>query len=358
MSDQQGMRVGRYEISLNNKKLDLGVTRAITQVVVEDEINTPAMFSINLSIFTHINTGSGETIQKLDRDLFDLFQPGVAVEISMGGGEMFSMITGNITALEPEFNELPTLQVRGFDMLYDLRFGTKRRSFKDSKDSDIVNAIAKDVKMTAEIEQTETVYPFLFQNNQSNYEFLMERTKRINYEIKADGKKLIFRSPGDNEGPAVSIEFGKNLVSFYPRLNTLTSGSSVEVRGWNMSEKSSIVSQSQTSDASVTAKDEERSGFDHSINAFAESPVAVVDDFIIDAQDAAKVAKAKYNQAIQKFINGEGTSLGNPDIRAGKTIEVLGVGALFSGVYYVVSSTHTVEDGIYLTKFRVRRPNL
>ena len=43
------------------------------------------------------------------------------------------------------------------------------------------------------------------------------------------------------------------------------------------------------------------------------------------------------------------------DLRAGQQVHVKGLGARFSGVYFVTKSTHTVNDSGYITKFTARR---
>jgi phage protein D len=55
------------------------------------------------------------------------------------------------------------------------------------------------------------------------------------------------------------------------------------------------------------------------------------------------------------FITGEGTAIGNTDIRAGEVVELNGLGKRFSGLYYITSSTHEVGPKGYRTRFTVGR---
>lgn len=99
-------------------------------------------------------------------------------------------------------------------------------------------------------------------------------------------------------------------------------------------------------------------GYTISQNAFDESPVAILDEVVIDASDAEGMAKARYNALLKEFITGEGKCGGTPAIRAGKTIEINGLGERFSGIYYVVSSTHSINDEGYTTTFTVKRTGI
>ena len=71
--------------------------------------------------------------------------------------------------------------------------------------------------------------------------------------------------------------------------------------------------------------------------------------------EATQIAKAWYNRQQSNFIEAHGESLGSPVIRAGKTIEILGVGKVFSGTYYVESVKHTIGPDGYKTQFEVTR---
>ena len=58
----------------------------------------------------------------------------------MGGeGDLTKLISGEITALEPEFvtSRIPLLRVRGYDRRHRLQRGRKTRTFLQQKDSDI-----------------------------------------------------------------------------------------------------------------------------------------------------------------------------------------------------------------------------
>ena len=79
---------------------------------------------------------------------------------------------------------------------------------------------------------------------------------------------------------------------------------------------------------------------------------------VIDPDDAENIAKARYNLILAEFIMGQGKCAGNPAIRAGKTIEIKGLGDRISGVYYIISTVHSIKKGVYNTSFKVRRTGI
>ncbi|HEY9245245.1 MAG TPA: hypothetical protein VIO11_00210, partial [Candidatus Methanoperedens sp.] len=267
------------------------------------------------------------------------------------------IMTGEITSLEFSFEKTPFLEIRGYDRLHRLRFGTMRRSFKNMKDSDIASSIASEINLTPEVEPTGTVYPYIFQNNQSNYEFLHERAKRIGYELLVDDKTFIFRKSKENESPRITLEYGKNFQNFSVQIKALTEGSKVELRGWDIKRKKEITSTvSKGSERTKMAGKE--SGFEMTENVFNTSTVAIVDNMIMDPDDAQNIAAARYNLMLKEFITGHGKCTGKPDIRAGKTMQIKGLGERLSGTYYVVSTVHSIKKGVYNTSFKVRRTGI
>jgi len=71
--------------------------------------------------------------------------------------------------------------------------------------------------------------------------------------------------------------------------------------------------------------------------------------------EALQIAKGKFNDMLVTFITGEGTAIGNTNIRAGEVLELQGLGQRFSGLYYVTSASHSIDQRGYTTKFTVER---
>jgi phage protein D len=57
----------------------------------------------------------------------------------------------------------------------------------------------------------------------------------------------------------------------------------------------------------------------------------------------------------QGLVEATGTTIGLPDLRAGRTVNIRGTGYHFDGRYAIVSSTHTLADNGYRTSFTARR---
>ena len=55
------------------------------------------------------------------------------------------------------------------------------------------------------------------------------------------------------------------------------------------------------------------------------------------------------------FVSGNATTIGIPELWSGKVVELLGLGPLFDGCYYIQQATHTIDESGYNTSFTVKR---
>jgi phage protein D len=285
-------------------------------------------------------------------------QPGTKVEIKLGYLDQFqTLIVGEITALHPKYSstESARMHVQGFDKLHRLRRGRKTRSFVEMKDSQMAEKIAGDAGLTPQVEDTGVVFDYVFQNNQSDLEFLLERARRIRYEVRADVQTLVFRRAPNHLGKTVSLEFTKTLKEFSPRLTTVGQVSEVKVRAWNPTTKEAVLGVARTGDEDSRMGGRE-SGPQLSETAFGKTVTTVIDVPLATQAEADQVAHALYNQMALDFVCGDGEAVGNASIQAGTTLELKGLGRRFSGNYYLSKTEHRIgPKGGYVTRFQAVR---
>jgi uncharacterized protein involved in type VI secretion and phage assembly len=89
--------------------------------------------------------------------------------------------------------------------------------------------------------------------------------------------------------------------------------------------------------------------------AFSLSSAILVADRPIRTQAVAdKLAQATLDRRIGRFIEAEGVSYGNPQLVAGASVKIDGVGTRFAGKYFVTGATHTYNQSQgYTTHFNV-----
>lgn len=340
-----------FKIFVEGKELQLETEADVSDVWVSDYVEGASVFTITFNTWD----SDKQEFRWLDDEPLS---EGTDVEIKIGFADNLKrLIIGEVTAIEPEFHDsdAPTLKIHGYDLLHRFRRGRKTRSFAEMKDSQIAEQIARDLKLKTQVEDTQIVHEYILQNNQTDIDFLLERARRIRYEVVVQDKTLHFRkAANDKKGEVVSLEYGLTLRSFYPRLNTMGQVSEVVVQGWDAKTKQAIVGKARQGDE-VSKMSGTKLGFAISEKAFFKTTASIVDKPIYSEGEAIQIAKGKFNDMSVAFITGEGVAVGNTDIRAGEVIALQKLGQRFSGLYYVTSSTHVVDEKGYSTRFTVER---
>jgi len=336
-----------FKIKVDGNDLSADAMASIESVVFEEELNTASMFVLKLAT-SDFEKGAWKYID------LEYFRLGSEVKLYMGMDDLVLMIVGEITSLKPSFNEsLSIIEIRGYDRLHRLRFGRKRRTFMDVKDSGIVSRIAGDWGLSAKVEDTGTVHPYMYQNNQSDLEFILQRAKRIRYEVFVDDRTLHFRSPKEGDPASITLEYRVDIDDFSIELSARHEGDEVVVQGWDIMKKKQISATAKEGDE-ISTMNAEENGIGMTKSAFSSSSSYIADEHPVDTSDAEKLAVARYNAHLVESVTGEGKCGGIPELRAGNTIEVTGIDR-FSGTYYVTSTYHTIGFSGYNTSFKVRR---
>jgi phage protein D/phage baseplate assembly protein gpV len=333
----------------------------ILQISVEESLHLPGMFT--LVIHNSLHSGrSSDTFWKHA----EVFSIGAAVEIGFAssttqdadfnGTSQGSVLKGEVTAIEVEFDELAQapIIIRGYDVSHRLHRGRHIRSFQDVTDSDMVSTIIGEVGISAgTVSSTSTTYPYVFQENQTNMEFLRERAARNGFELFVQDGELNFRSP--TAGETVNLTWLKNLTGFRVRVSSAEQVSSVEVRGWDYTQKQAIVSTKSSAQA-VQTSNEHGTGADTS-SSFSGQPSSpklyVVNQPVNSSSEADAIAQALMDELGGEFIYADAKAEGDPKIRPGKVVSLSEMGK-YSGSYYVTETRHLFSRGNYITEFGVR----
>jgi phage protein D len=288
----------------------------------------------------------------------DLFAEGNEVEVQMGYVDALETIfVGEITGLEPEFctDEVPILTVRGYDLRHRLMRGRHTQTFTQMKDSDIASQIASDMGLTPAVEDTGTTLEYVMQRNQTHWDFLQSRARRLGYEVVISDKTLLFRPYSNADSQVVTLTRENDIIDFYPRLTTMPLVGEVAVRGWNPKDKEAIAGRSGTGDEN-SIMGGSTLGVQTSVDRFGDTQTASVVRPVWSQAEADRIAQGEFQTMALAYISGEGSCVGRTDLRSGTVVQLEGFGDRFSGAYYLTSTTHryTPQRG-YLTYFTVRR---
>ncbi len=341
-----------FDILINGSPLPAQAEPYVAAVTIDSDTQLPSMFTIDL---TGAETQKEEIPWIDDQNLFAI---GNVVEIKLGyAGDVASLIVGEITSLEPEFafNRKPSFTVRGYDRRHRLQRGQKNRTFVQRKDSEIAAQIASEAGLAAQTTDSQVVYDYVIQADQTDMEFLQERAFQIRYEVVVQDKTLIFRPVANAESAILTLTLDTDLLEFYPRLSVAEQVSEVMVRGWNAKDKTEIIGRARKGDV-TTSMGGQTTGAAIVESKFGATVGLISHHPVMSQAEADQLAKARLNRSSLELITGEGICWGRTDLVPGKVIKIDGIGKRFSGQYYVTTAIHryTASEG-YQTRFMVRR---
>lgn len=271
------------------------------------------------------------------------FSPETEVEIEMGYGKATeTLLVGSIAEQRPQFpaQGAPSVEVSGYGLMHEMRDGSKSRSWDDTTHSDVAEEIANEYRFeTVDVASTDTQHAKVAQDDQTDLDFLEELAGRNgsdgkSYQVTVRRDAFTWGPAPDDEEATVTLPYGDALQSFSPEYKTGSQVGSVEVRGYDVTDAQGITGTAE-SDGSGTGTERIR----RPVRSEAEAETA---------------AQARLGEIEEDRLSGRGESIGLPEIKAGKPVELTRLGERFSKKYYVERATHRVGSDGYTTSFTVR----
>ncbi|MGF1499431.1 MAG: VgrG-related protein [Elainellaceae cyanobacterium] len=335
----------------------------ILQLFVEESLRQPGMFT--LIIRNDYQPGrDGDRPWKYQ----DIIQIGKAIKIgfvsSTATSEDFKeeikgqVLEGEITAIEAHFTERTQapIIIRGYDVSHRLHRGVYNRSFQNMTDSDVVKKIADEAGIPlGTVDASGEPHEYLFQENQTNMEFLRDRAARIGFELFVKDGKLNFRKP--SAGEILELAWLQDIHSFRVRTTSAEQVKEVEVRGWDYTQKRAIVSTAKSEKVlTETDQSSQQKGSEVS-TAFNGKPtnprMVVVNPFLVSPSEADRMAQAICNELGGQYVHADAKGEGSPNIRPGIRVRLEEMGP-YTGDYYVTETRHIYTERLYETEFSIR----
>ncbi|PZD71728.1 Actin cross-linking toxin VgrG1 [Acaryochloris thomasi RCC1774] len=332
----------------------------ILEITVDESLHLPSMFVLKVH---NVYVPASEDSEEWRNEKY--FKLGDSITIGFKGSttedpefkeseQELQLIEGEITGIEVKFSETSEahLVIRGYDISHRLHRGRHNRSFLNQTESDIVKTVAKEagIKM-GQVDSSGTPRDYTFQENQTNMEFLRERAARIGFELFVQDNKLYFREP-KSDG-SLSLEWLTDISSFDVRTTTAEQVSSVEVHGWDYSQKK-LISEKVSEEQLVTSTGNKKGSSSQVFKSMPSPQMIVVDQTVESSKEAKQMAQALCNELGGEFVTAKAKAEGNPEIRPGKVVKLEKLGTRYSGQYYVTEACHLYRQGVLKTHFDVR----
>lgn len=383
---QGGFYVPRFELKIAGAGLPRDVLFDVREMSYEDSLEAIDSFTMTVNnwddeerVFKYIGSERAEQLEKGHRDepRLTLFEPcGKEVELQMGyGANLVTMLKGSFTTMLPTFADTaPTLKVTALNVLHELRRSQYTTTWENKRDSDIALDISKrmdngrkrfplPIVIDKSSLNTEKKIPKVSQQNQYDIDFLFERAMKRGYVVfvqEADKKKgtprQLYFGPSQQKLDAslrpklLELRWGASMIEFKPKIATANQVTSVTVKGWNRTHKTTI--------SRTVTIDDKRLGLNDDLKrilACGGRKEIVVKEPIFTNCEARERAIAILLEQIKRIVTADVKVVGLPGLRAGQQVMITHLGARLSGLYLVIKTTHTIDDNGYITTFSCRR---
>ena len=359
-----------YVVRLAGSELVRDLQVPVSQVEVDMVLGSAWHFSFTVNdAFDHklrkFRTGQGD-------DLLGQFSFGASIEVCMGYGDASSMPTvlnGVITEVSTSFPETgaPELVVSGYDPGFLLTLGKSSESWRETSDSDVVQQIARFHNLNAVIDSTEKRSQ-IEQNQESDWDFLKKLAARNNSDnehfelyVDVDGRNrstLHFGRPRVKSAPVVNLSWGEGLLSFRPQANLAGQVAKVEVYGSDTARKEVFIGRADAqSDGGARAKSVAQH-LGSLVRAPGKQPVLRLRQPVFTQAEADQRAKAALSERTREFHTADAETIGLPELRPDRTVQIDRIGDAFSKVYYIEKATHRIDASGYRTRFKVKETGL
>jgi len=322
-------------------------TGKVTDVMVESRVHLPGSFAIKFA---------DDTLALINSDNGPLHE-GVQLEISLGYAKDFKkLITGEISTILAEMSTQGVFtRISGYDMLHRLSRGTSYRRFENSNgealpDSTIAQTILNDAGLKPTVEETSERGVPRVQDNRSDLDFLTILASLNDYYLyNIDDRVFFTHSPPKRD--ELTLTWGKDLKSFYPRLCLNGRVNTIEVRGRDVSlDENYVETVDRPRDDLLFLSSAGRSMMKR---GSGKSSVLNMHDSLITCANDAKQFISDILRDRQTLVTTTGSCAGNTSLMAGTLLEIINTGR-FDGNYFVTRAIHRLSKRGYTTDFEAR----
>lgn len=326
---------------------------ALTALEIRERIDGLAQAQLAFGNWGTRDDAPGYTLFRRDRLEF-----GKQLAIKLGTDLLFS---GRVMALQARFPKAGAgeaqLVVQVEDQLQDLRMTRRSRSFDQASLADAAQRIASDHGLTAQVDAESPTLPLLAQVNQSDLAFLREQARRCEAEVWLEGRTLHLAARRRRGGGMLSLDYGGKLMGFDVRADLALQRTELSVAGWSVADKQAIKETARADSVLSSETGDGEAGAALLQQKIGARPDTVAHLHPGSADEARQLAEAWLRQINRRFVVGHGLAQPDARLRCGASVELTGLGPLFSGKYALAEVTHRFDmaEGLR-TEFVAERP--
>ena len=334
--------VASYELRINGAELDAKYTDGIGEIKVVDSLMLPDSCDLTLFINSYDKL---DAVQDVDGQPFKI---GAQILLKVGAidaqAATKTVFDGDIVAVDADFGHGGiTLGIRALDRSHKLMRNRKVRVFKKQTVGDAVKKILQENGLRAgKFDRTGPQQEWLQQDNETDWEFIWRQARSLNFWVLTEGGTVDFVEAGKpSTMTTIAVVWPESIAAFHPRVTGVQQVKTVTASAWDpMSKKllgTSATTPKQLAEIGLTRKkvsDDLLGGQIHISNSSATTQ-----------EEVKQLAQGTLDRVANAYVEADAHIPGNPDVKAGVTLDVKGVGQQFSGKYVVGTVRHTFRGG-------------
>lgn len=340
-------------VEIKGKPLSPDLGALLLEGYVDDSANVPDLFVLRYS---------DQNATFLEKTSVRIGDPVTLSVQTSGPAGPAPLLSGEVTALETELGDDGAYTVvRGLDHSHRLFRGRRVEAYLQSTAADIARTVAGRAGLRAgTIDAPGPVLEHVAQDGVNDWDFLRRLADEAGAVLNVSDGALHFTTATDaasapsGEGGArqdpLVVEKGVNLIVLRGTVTSADQVPDVEVRGWDVDGKREIVAVAPARTRSAVL---EGTGPTDLAGRF-ESPRYVAPATVFDQPAQCEAAAAALAAHLAGgFAELDGVARGNPRLRSGTAVSLVGVGKPFEGRYTLSASRHEFSETGYRTSFTV-----
>jgi Rhs element Vgr protein len=279
----------------------------------------------------------------------DVLAPGADIKISAGYGSAANVIFEGVVVrhgIHIVGNNEAQLQIECKHKAMALTVGRKNANYVDLKDSDIISKLIATTGVSADVASSDTQHKELVQYYCSDWDFLVTRAEANGFLVILEDASVVVKAPQTDAAAVLKLTYGVDLMEFHADIDARTQLSSVQGVSWDPGAQAVVEQQAAPQamnpqgnlDAATLAKVVDLSSYRMQTTAPLES--GELKSWIAARQMKAGLAR------IQGSMKFQGSALAKP----GCMLELVGVGARFSGQVFASAVSHDIANGNWITE--------
>lgn len=260
---------------------------------------------------------------------------------------------GLISAIEGEtgLDGPPTFTVLAEDALQKARRSRVSATYENASPADVVNAVAQRLGIPVNVDSgLDAPVCTWLQMNETDLSFLRRVLTLCDGDLQMVGDTLQVGPRAAGNRGSLDLTNGQNLRRARITADLADVAASVSVAGWDPRQGSAV---SSVASAGALGLGGGRAGKDLVAQALGVPCTERIGHRGEMTQHEAEiVSRAAFSARARRFVRAHGTADGDPRLRVGTQLRLLGVNALLSTTAIVVEATHRFDltDG-YVTDF-------